>query len=104
MPTPFAATLRTERDTTVVFVSGEVDLGVSEKFTEVGRLALASPTSAVVFDLTDLTFIDSTGLNAMIHIRRTAVDAGTSFSLRNVPERTQQLLKLCGLEYLLGPG
>ena len=103
MSTPFAVTLRAEGGTAVVFVSGEVDLRVSEKFAEVGRLALASQGSAVVFDLADLAFMDSTGLNAMIRIHQAVREAGKSVSLRNVSERTQRLLKLCGLEYLLGP-
>ncbi len=102
MHTSFALSVRSEGTASVVFLSGEVDMDAEQKLGELGRLAAVSSSNAVVVDLSELAFIDSTGLNAVVRIRDAAADAGKSFALRNIPPRTEQLLKLCGLEFLEG--
>jgi anti-anti-sigma factor len=101
---PFSAELRSEDQACVVVVSGEVDVEAAWRVAEVGWQAVESPAGAVVVDLTGLTFVDSSGINALVRIRNGALDAGKAFSLRNVPASIADMFKLVGLEFLLDSG
>lgn len=103
MASPFPIELNSEDGNCIVWVSGEVELSVSEQLVDMGKLAaLQSPSPVgVVIDLGNLTFIDSTGLGVLVRIRASAHEAGKTFSLRNVPQPTGRLLKLTGLDVLM---
>src|SRR6266496_3765460 len=59
--------VRAEQATTLE-VAGEVDLSTAEELTQAGLDALAEGARAVIVDLTDVTFLDSSGLAALITI------------------------------------
>jgi len=86
-----------EDGTCVIEASGEVDLAVVDELLEIARGGL-SAAPALCVDLRDVTFIDSTGLGALVLIRNEARDAGRPMRVINVPRAVHRLLTLTGLE------
>ena len=60
--------IRSERTGTTarIVVSGELDIATATHLREHMSRQLAEPTELVVLDLTDVSFIDSTGLYALL--------------------------------------
>ncbi len=82
----------------VVSVVGEIDLKSADTLrVELGDgLATAGPF--VVVDLSEVTFIDSSGLKALEDSRQRAAVAGTSVALACGQERLIRLLRITGLD------
>ena len=76
---------------------GEVDVLTVERLRVALGGALAARPSTIVVDLTGLTFIDSTGLGALIAGFQRARDAGVPFRLAHASEGVRQILVLSGL-------
>ena len=88
--------VRTNADGSIVLaVEGEVDLAVAGALQQAGVDAIeANPTADIQVDVAQVSFMDSTGLGALIQIRNAAPDR---FQLVGVPPRLAQLLEITGL-------
>ncbi len=86
---------------TLLKVSGEVDVRVAGELREVGLAALTPATELLVIDLANVTFIDSTGLSALINIRN-AADDHCEVMIDNPQPRVMRVLQITGLDQLLG--
>lgn len=86
---------------TTVWLGGELDLASAAEL--VTRLDALAETSAgtVTLDLTDVTFIDSTGLVAILAARQRIVEAGRQLKVRNPSRPVQRVLELSGAETVL---
>jgi anti-anti-sigma factor len=83
-------------------LSGELDLASAWALTEsVERLAAEGPR-ALSIDLGGLTFMDSTGLRAVLLARAACIDSGQDFSLKPGPPAVQRIFELTGLIAELG--
>jgi anti-anti-sigma factor len=77
----------------IVFVTGEIDLSVAARFRDALRVA-RNASSDVIIDLTEVRFIDSTGINALVGAYKAAPDpsrlrvVGARASVRRVFEMT----------------
>ena len=83
--------------TATVALRGEVDILTVDQVRAVLGEALAAGPQEIVVDLTDLTFIDSTGLGALIFGFQRARDAGVRFRLAHASPSVRQILVLSGL-------
>ena len=94
---------REERDAVRLSLTGELDLAVAEQFR--ARLqALAREHTAVVLDLSDLQFIDSTGIHVLVTYFNHAAHDG--WDLRADPDLTspvRRVIELVGLDHVLWP-
>ena len=82
----------------VVHVEGDVDIDTAHHLMAVGREALEQCSgSAIVIDLSSCSFMDSSGLGALVGVRTLAHDAGVTMLLRGVPGRIDRVLELTGL-------
>jgi anti-sigma B factor antagonist len=83
----------------VVTVAGDVDLATAEDLTRHGRDALDRLDAGrpLVLDVAGVTFIDSSGLTALVRLRRAAAEKGSQVRLRAVPHSMRRLLELSGL-------
>ncbi|WP_051167339.1 STAS domain-containing protein [Actinoplanes sp. N902-109] len=89
--------LTRDDDVTTVALRGEVDvLNVDEVRVALVE-ALETHPRAVVVDLADLSFIDSTGLGAIIFGFQRARDEGIDFQLASPSRGVHQILVLSGL-------
>jgi anti-sigma B factor antagonist len=75
----------------VVRAGGEIDARTVHAFHEVVSEA-AGLASHVIIDLADVTFVDSSGLGALIVARKTARERGGSVSLVSPPPVVRRLL------------
>ena len=93
----FAIKVSSDKDTTTIAVSGELDIASADRLREAIRSAENGTTGWIVIDLKDLTFMDSTGLNALLEARRRPSLTGDR--LRFIHSRhgqVKQLLSITG--------
>ncbi len=81
----------------VLSVAGEVDLAVVDELVQRARACLAD-ADGLRLELGGVSFIDSSGLGALVLVREEATAAGKSLSLVDVPESMSRLLQLTGLQ------
>jgi anti-anti-sigma factor len=78
-------------------VSGEVDLATIEEFLAEADACLDATAETVEIDLGEVTFIDSSGLGALVRIRNAARDRSKVLVLTNVPASVERLFAVTGL-------
>jgi anti-sigma B factor antagonist len=82
----------------VVAVSGEVDVYSAPALKESLAELLQSGANTVVVDLSDVAFLDSTGLGALVEARAATTEAGGSLPLVCSHERILKLFTITGLD------
>jgi anti-anti-sigma factor len=80
---------RIDRDG-VVWLSGELDLASADRFSEVASTALDGQREFVV-DLSGLSFLDSTGIRAMLAL---AARTDRGVVLRDPPPNVRRILEI----------
>jgi anti-anti-sigma factor len=98
----FSCSSREDDGRVVVEAGGEVDLAVADRlWTELeSRLV---PGGRVVLDCTDVTFLDSTGLQVLLRAVQTAAAVGAGFELAGRSEAVSRTLVLAGLADMFPP-
>jgi anti-anti-sigma factor len=87
---------RVDDGTCVVTVTGDVDLASAAKLERVLDGVLADATSALVIDLSQCSFIDSSGVRILLRTHKRA--NGTMRALSLIPsERISTVLEITGL-------
>jgi anti-sigma B factor antagonist len=80
-----------------VSLHGELDLRVSRTLERRLNALLQLPLTEMVVDVEDLSFIDSTGLTALIRAQRAAEAGEIEFVVTNARDRVEWMLSLTGL-------
>lgn len=83
-------------DSRTLVVTGDVDLERAPELIELGTAGL-DEAQTLVIDLGAVTFMDSTGLGALITLRNAAEVQGKRLVLDSVAPRVQRLLDLTNL-------
>jgi anti-sigma B factor antagonist len=96
----FAVDRCLEPDGVCVAVAGELDIDSAPRMHQPLAAAVAAGES-VAIDLGASTFMDSSGLTALISTDRPAEAAGMSFRLQRVPPAILRLLALTGIDAIL---
>ena len=97
MPEEPATSLDRDADTTRVGLRGEVDIQTVDQVRRALSEAVEEEPRAIVVDLSALTFIDSTGLGALMFGFQRARDAGIAFRLAHAIPAVRQILVVSGL-------
>jgi anti-sigma B factor antagonist len=85
-------------DSCTLVLTGEIDLAVAPDLIELGTVSIGEPTTKTLFiDLEAVTFIDSTGIGALVQLHNTAEAADRRLTLRHIPARVRQVLTISGL-------
>ncbi|MDF1706186.1 MAG: STAS domain-containing protein [Aeromicrobium sp.] len=79
-----------------VAVAGDIDLLTAEKFRDFACDEIAAHPRPAVIDMTGVGFVDSSGISALVAIRRQAEALGVSVVVEP-SRRVQAALKLAGL-------
>lgn len=96
MPTPFAVEEdRSVPGTLVLRVIGELDLAVADELQTV--LEKATPSDAVVVDLSECEFIDSTGLAVVLRGQQRQQSGGGRLVLCEPNHQVRRVLEVSGL-------
>jgi anti-sigma B factor antagonist len=85
-------------DIPVVAVSGEVDVYSAPELKESLTKLLESGAKSVIVDLSDVAFLDSTGLGALVEARAATSEAGGSLPIVCSHERILKLFTITGLD------
>ena len=97
-PAPFAVAVSTLGDHEVqVAVTGELDLVTASQLEETLKRQLLADND-VLLDLSEMDFIDSTGLHAIVESVRTAKSVGRRLKLSaELPAHARRLMEIVGL-------
>ncbi len=97
MDSHFRLAGRTEGGAHVITVSGELDLAVAASLESELSRAVESGAEHIVIDLSQLEFIDSTGLGVLVSAHQRAAEAGCRLGVTNPGTQVARLLQLTGL-------
>ena len=82
----------------VVTVSGEVDVHSAPQLRDGLTSVLSAGDSPLVVDLTGVSFLDSTGLGALVAARTLAAERGVGLHLACTSRRILKLFTITGLD------
>jgi anti-sigma B factor antagonist len=103
MVQPFALERATSPSgTCLLTVTGELDIVTSPKLVVAGREALRSGASRISVNLTDVTFMDSGGLAALINLHRSAERAHGRLTVVCPDGAVRRLFAISGTEAMFG--
>ncbi|MGZ4182369.1 MAG: STAS domain-containing protein [Solirubrobacteraceae bacterium] len=97
MQSHFRVEVRNADATTVISVSGELDLASSPALEEELERVAQSDAQVVIVDLRHLEFMDSTGLSVLVRAHQHAEENGRRLGLVNGSQQVQRLLTLTGV-------
>ena len=102
MSTPsLVVDVRTSASGVVVALAGELDVHHAERAHEALATAAADGASAIVLDLRDLDFVDSSGLKLVLVWHRRLQERDVAFSVVRGPAHVQRPFASAGVEDLL---
>jgi anti-sigma B factor antagonist len=96
--TPWECAVHPDRDQVTVALAGELDVATVPDVERAVDDLIRVGFPKVIVDLSRLTFIDSTGLRALVGAARTARGWGCELSLVPGPESVQRAFVLTGLD------
>lgn len=97
----FEVRIDEDSDAVTLSLCGELDLATSPKTQEELERALRNGAAQVVVDLTDLTFIDSTGIALFVFAKREDEQGRLRFLPSNSPA-VRRVLAVTGLDQAFG--
>jgi stage II sporulation protein AA (anti-sigma F factor antagonist) len=97
-PTPFAFDVDTDGDNHIVRLHGELDDAVTD---EVRTVLIWLAVSAVVADLSDVTFMNASGLSALVAAKREITRRGHDLRITGASGPVREIFSVAGLSDLL---
>jgi anti-sigma B factor antagonist len=90
----------------VLALTGELDIAHRDTLNAQIDIALATNPPALIIDVADVTFMDSTILNALVRAHRLCRDQHIPLIVRSPTARLQQLFTITGTDhlFLIDPG
>jgi anti-sigma B factor antagonist len=88
-------------DRYLITVSGEVDLATSPELDVAIIAAIDSGTPSVVIDLTDVSFMDSSGLGVIVRALKRCREAENDLDLVITNERVLKVFGITGLDQVI---
>ena len=81
-------------------LTGEIDLANATDYLGEARemIAECDMDSCFTIDLSEVTFMDSTGLGMLVDVRKVATDVGIELRLAGTPWCVSRLLEITGLD------
>jgi anti-anti-sigma factor len=87
-----------------IVVVGEFDVTGTARFWASVSAALATQPSSVIVEARGLTFIDSSGIAALLRARQAADEAGVALHIKEPSPPLRRVAELHGVEHLLTAG
>ena len=81
---------------------GDLDLANAPLVRDELIRMLEEGVTRLSIDLSDLTFLDSTGIAALVVVRKHALDLGVDFDVHSPREIVGHVLEACGVDELFG--
>jgi anti-sigma B factor antagonist len=100
LPPLFRVTTGHDADGTTIALAGELDLAGVTQFDE-ALSAAREQGNALTIDLSDLEFIDSSGLGVLVRFNNVATTEGFGYSVIAGPAAVHRAFVLSGLDRML---
>jgi anti-anti-sigma factor len=84
----------------MVALSGEIDMDVTGQLREALLAAAEQSSAPVVVDMSEVTFIDSSGLNELVQLS----NRGAGVRIISPTDSVRRTIEVVGLEHLLAYG
>jgi anti-sigma B factor antagonist len=94
-------TVEVDGDLGIIRVGGEIDLQHAPRLSEAAEELLGNGARDLLFDVGQVEFIDSSGLNALVRAYQRARAQGGTITIRHPNDFTRRLLEVTGLEAVL---
>lgn len=89
---------RREADRVSVLLGGALDIGSAHRLQQaLARLFTSGRIKGLTLDLSELAFIDSTGLAAVVYVSKLCERCGCELAVIRGPDTVQQVFALTGL-------
>lgn len=98
---PFSVSVSIDDASATVFLCGELDMSGVDRARDAIEHAEASSTGLLVLDLSQLDFIDSTGLEVMLRAARRAHDGGRRLIVQKPSRYVRRLLEMTAIDRTL---
>jgi len=85
-------------DVTVVELQGEVDNDLSDPLKDTITETVAASRTRIVLDMSNLSSIDSQGLELLLWVRQYCRQNKTQLKLAGLDENTEKILEVTGLQ------
>ncbi|MBX6768477.1 MAG: STAS domain-containing protein [Actinomadura rubrobrunea] len=82
---------------TLVRVRGEIDVVTRPRF-EQAMFEVIDTGGPMIVDMRQVTFCDSTGLNAVVAANRRAIERGVPIALVALPPRVRRVFRITGVD------
>ncbi|WP_028594882.1 STAS domain-containing protein [Paenibacillus assamensis] len=99
----FTAVTLNEADGIRVKLQGELDLAAAGEFRTMMEPLAVDPSTRLTLDLSELSYIDSTGIGILISILKVRHAEQAPFFVENVPPHVQKLFDVTGISKFLIP-
>ena len=101
--THFSTTRHTVNDGVLrLTITGEVDLSTADLLTDtITNLITAGHVAELIIDLDQVTFLDATGISALIRGNNLAVELGIAYLVTNPHDLVHKVLDITGVLRLL---
>jgi anti-anti-sigma factor len=90
-----------DRTGTTIILEGEFDMHGTARFWAFFSEAIAASPISITLNAAGLTFIDSSGLKALLHARAAATDAGVAFRVTEPSPELRRVAEMTGIDDLL---
>ena len=87
--------------TRTVTVSGEIDLAMGDRLGDSLREAIAAAPETVLLDLSDVRFVDSTGIRVLVGAHQHALARDVHLVIMRPPATVFRTFQLTGLDAVL---
>ena len=88
-------------DAGMYVLSGEVDAHTAPQFAGHFEPLPGGVGDALVIDMADVTFMDSSGLRVLIELNQRVTEAGTSLTVRAPSRAVERIIEISGLSDLI---
>jgi anti-sigma B factor antagonist len=85
-----------DEDAIVLWLRGDVDLRARDRVASTA-IDLLADEKVVIADLSGVTFLDSSGLSALVQARKAAIRLGRRFAVRSASPPAARVLTVTGL-------
>ncbi len=97
----FTAEVEARDGKVVLRLDGELDMASAATLARAVHTALEAGPAAISLDLSELTFVDSTGVGVFVAGHRRAASTGCSFVLHSPRRAVLRTLQLTGIDQLI---
>jgi anti-sigma B factor antagonist len=95
---PFHIDVRATQHEMLIALTGELDMASAQSIRPCIEAAITTSSGDVIVDLAAVTFMDSSGLAALLDARQLALRAGRRLGVQNIGVQPRRVLELSGVD------